>query len=158
MFLTPDKLVNQSMAEAIFKRFSEPFAHALAVFVRESCQAGLFAEAEGRDKNAGNQQSTDPLQKHLDQLLARSIKENDRLAKSGKLASVEVTADSASKVVATRLRWIIKERGLSQTELAKKVGVAPPVISRLLRNPDRSRVATLRKIAEALDVDLHNIL
>ena len=74
------------------------------------------------------------------------------------LNTVDVNSESASKAVATRLRLIIKDRGFTQKKLAEKVGVTPARISHVLNNPDRSKVGTLRKIAEALDIDIHKVL
>jgi len=89
--------------------------------------------------------------------LARAIDENEALEKAGKLEVLEINEDTASKMVAARLRWIIRDRGLTQKQLAEKIGVTPARISHVLRNPDRSKVDTLRKIARALDIDLRRI-
>lgn len=47
-----------------------------------------------------------------------------------------------------------KAAGLTQTQLAKKLGVPQSQISRIERNPDRTTVRTLKKIAKALGVDV----
>ena len=46
------------------------------------------------------------------------------------------------------------EHGLSQAELARRCGVSQPAIARLERGEHEPRLATLRRIAHALDADL----
>ncbi len=56
------------------------------------------------------------------------------------------------------VRAIIKHRlrrGLTQTELAKKIGTRQPVISRLERGEGNPSLDTLQRIAQALDVSLN---
>ena len=52
----------------------------------------------------------------------------------------------------------MRERGVTQAELARRLDKSPTSISRILRNPERSRVDTIRQIAKALKVDLSGIL
>ena len=44
--------------------------------------------------------------------------------------------------------------GLSQAELARRCGVSQPAIARLERGEHEPRLATLRRVAHALDADL----
>lgn len=56
------------------------------------------------------------------------------------------------------IRSIIHERqkrGLSQTELAKRVGTKQPVISRLESGAGNPTLDLLRRVAKALDTELH---
>lgn len=46
------------------------------------------------------------------------------------------------------------EHGLSQAELARRCGVSQPAIARLERGEHEPRLATLRRVAHALDADL----
>ena len=46
------------------------------------------------------------------------------------------------------------EMGLSQAELARRCGVSQPAIARLERGEHEPRLATLRRVAHALDADL----
>lgn len=152
----------ESRAFEIIDRYGEAFARALAVFVRELGGSDALSEGHlgGRSTRLSNDwhNSDEEDDEALARELARTIKENDALAKAGKLEMFEVTEESASKEIAARLRWIIRDRGLTQKELAKRVGVTPGRISHVLRNPDGSKVGTLRKIAQALDIDLRQIL
>lgn len=47
-----------------------------------------------------------------------------------------------------------KAAGLTQAQLANKLGMPQSQISRIERNPDRTTVRTLKKIAKALRVDV----
>lgn len=62
------------------------------------------------------------------------------------------------RVARNKLVVAMRQRGMTQAELARRLGKSPTSVSRILRNPDRSRVETIRAIAEALDVDLTEIL
>lgn len=59
---------------------------------------------------------------------------------------------------AARLKWLAFQLDLTQKEIAKRVGVSPVVINRIFKNPDRSTVATLRKIAKAMNVTLFELI
>ncbi|MEK6674318.1 MAG: helix-turn-helix transcriptional regulator [Planctomycetota bacterium] len=56
---------------------------------------------------------------------------------------------AAEEVVKAR-----KAAGLTQKQLGKKVGMPQSQISRIERNPDRTTVRTIRKLAKALRVDV----
>lgn len=57
--------------------------------------------------------------------------------------------DIARQLIAFRI-----EHGLSQAELARRCGVSQPAIARLERGEHEPRLATLRRVAHALDADL----
>jgi len=137
----------------IVNRYAEPFARALAVFVRELRESEAVSDAQ-----PGHPRS-EPIQ---DDLLAaelmQAVEKNDAQEKAGNLVTYEVTEETASKAIAARLRYIIRERGYTQKKLAEKIGVTPARISHFLKNPNRSKVDTLRKIADALDIDLRDII
>lgn len=66
-----------------------------------------------------------------------------------------VNADDFAIELATES--VVKARkaaGLTQAQLAKKLGMPQSQISRIERNPDRTTVRTLKKIAKALRVDV----
>lgn len=56
---------------------------------------------------------------------------------------------AGDRVAATR-----KEAGLTQAQLGKKLGLPQSQISRIERNPDRTTVKTLKRIAKALGVSV----
>jgi len=66
--------------------------------------------------------------------------------------------DAAAEIAAS---WIVQARrraGLTQQELADRVGMPQSQISRIERNADRTTVRTLRKIANALNVNAAELL
>lgn len=81
-----------------------------------------------------------------------------KLQAAGKLKTVAMDEDFAAEYNARRIRWRAEELGLTQREIARRVGVSPVVINRIFKNPDRSTVATLRKIAKAMGVKLVELL
>ena len=56
--------------------------------------------------------------------------------------------------IARRLVAFRIEHGLSQAELGRRCGVSQPAIARLERGEHEPRLATLRRVAHALDADL----
>lgn len=52
---------------------------------------------------------------------------------------------------------LLKEKGMTKAELAKKVGMAQPNVSRLLNGKSQIRQSTLEKITIALDVDIEEL-
>jgi lambda repressor-like predicted transcriptional regulator len=66
--------------------------------------------------------------------------------------------EARTKVARNQIMVAMRKKGLTQAALAKKMGKSPTVISRILKNPERSRVTTLQSIATQLDVDLSEIL
>jgi DNA-binding XRE family transcriptional regulator len=88
-------------------------------------------------------------ERDVDRLLARVEDPNVKWVDADDLA-IELAAES---VVKAR-----KAAGLTQTQLAKKLGVPQSQISRIERNPDRTTVRTLKRIAKALRVDVSALI
>jgi ribosome-binding protein aMBF1 (putative translation factor) len=132
-----------------------PFARAFAVFVRT-----IHENERGKPfSKALDTLSRDPaVRKALERRLANAVAENDAAERAGRLREFEFKAGSPSEAVADRIKAIAKERGVSQNALASRLGVSPAVISRILRNPDRSKLDTLRRIADALDVSVRELV
>jgi DNA-binding phage protein len=129
----------------------EPFAKALAVFIREVLRAEQRAEA-------GPAPSWQELPAVLRRELSAEMEKNDELLAARKLQAIEFTEDSPAALVASRLGRVARAKGVSQKELAERLGVSPSFISKVFKQPDRSKVATLRKIAEALSVEVREIV
>jgi len=85
----------------------------------------------------------------VDRVLAKLEDPNTEWVDADDLA-IELAAES---VVKAR-----KAAGLTQTQLAKKLGVPQSQISRIERNPDRTTVRTLKRIAKALRVDVSALI
>lgn len=60
---------------------------------------------------------------------------------------------AAESIVAAR-----KAKGLTQKQLGAKLGLPQSQISRIERNPDRTTVRTLKRIARALGVDVSALI
>lgn len=67
----------------------------------------------------------------------------------GALAELAPYEAIARQLVSFRI-----ENGLSQAELARRCGVSQPAIARLERGEHEPKLATLRRVAHALDADL----
>ncbi len=133
------------------ERYGRAFAKALAVFVKElSCgdpQAGQFSQVSGNG-----------LPESVLEVARAEIARNEKLWEAGKLEPVEFTSRSPAVGLVNRLKTVIHERRISQKELARRMGVSPSFISRVLRDPERSRLATLKRIARALDIPLSSVV
>jgi transcriptional regulator with XRE-family HTH domain len=65
---------------------------------------------------------------------------------------------SFMEVGGARLRWIRQRRGLSMRELGKKAGVNPLTIGRLEKGRRPAQFETVRKLTEALEVEVDELL
>jgi transcriptional regulator with XRE-family HTH domain len=60
--------------------------------------------------------------------------------------------------LAQRVRAFRKLKGLTQDELAQRVGMSIAVLGSIERGTRKADEKTLRKISEALDISLHDLL
>ncbi|MCE5175502.1 MAG: helix-turn-helix transcriptional regulator [Bacteroidales bacterium] len=56
-----------------------------------------------------------------------------------------------------RVKQICKERGLTLKQLAEKMGVAPETLTRAISDNANPTLATLKSIANALEIDISEI-
>ncbi|MCK4658593.1 MAG: helix-turn-helix transcriptional regulator [Phycisphaerae bacterium] len=136
----------------------EPFARALAVFVRECSNGGGAREPDSARLLLGDLQPFEDLDPALRRRLDECVDKDEAAAKAGTLEMIEFTADSPAQAAAKRLRKVLTQKGVSQKQLAEMLDVTPAVVSRVLKNPDRSKVATLRRIAATLGVELREFV
>jgi ribosome-binding protein aMBF1 (putative translation factor) len=61
--------------------------------------------------------------------------------------------EAESILIRDRILVTLRRQGLSQVDLARRLGKAPSAISRVLKSPARSRIKTLHEIAAALGID-----
>lgn len=66
--------------------------------------------------------------------------------------------DFFSQVAVRRIVAARKAKGITQQELANRLGLAQTQISRIESNPDRTSLKTLKRIAKALRVDVKNLI
>jgi ribosome-binding protein aMBF1 (putative translation factor) len=70
-----------------------------------------------------------------------------------------IDLDSAAlKLAASRVAQVRQQKGLTQMALSKKLGIPQSQLSRIEKNPERSTVRTLKRIARALGVDVTDLL
>lgn len=87
--------------------------------------------------------------------MTTSLKQFKKEALKNKITKAEYDALAPGYNI---IRSIIHERqkmGLSQTELAKRVGTKQPVISRLESGTGNPTLDLLRRVAKALKTELH---
>jgi DNA-binding Xre family transcriptional regulator len=133
------------------ERYGPAFAKALAIFVKE-----LSNRSEIRSRASAVE--APELPEKLQREAEAEIERNGRLRAAGELEAIEFTDDSPAIGLANRLRTVIRERRMSQKELAARLGVSPSFVSKVLRDPERSKIATLQRIAEALGTTLRQVV
>ena len=61
--------------------------------------------------------------------------------------------DHLSRVLAANVRYLRKHHGLSQSELASRLGVAPSRVSQIERYEAAPTLAIVERLAEAFEID-----
>ena len=90
----------------------------------------------------------------LDQLEARELE----CALDDRSTRWIPASDAALRLAGDSLADARKRAGLTQAQLAKRLGMPQSQISRIERNPDRTTVRTLRRVAAALGADIGSML
>ena len=67
-------------------------------------------------------------------------------------------AAAAALIMRNRLQRALREKDITQAELARRIGSSPAVISRVFKSPQRCRLSTLTRIARELGVEVADIL
>jgi predicted XRE-type DNA-binding protein len=78
--------------------------------------------------------------------------EAESVRKSPELAGIVERMDREEEAFARTLQTIMEQRGLSQSELAEKMGISQPAISNMLNRNCRPQRRTIQRLAQALDV------
>lgn len=139
---------------SLTQRYAEPFAKALAVFVREM-ERERPTMAQSPDLSSENPEVVVSLDKRP--RAARAVADARRQLKEGRLETWPLAA-TIERQAGNRLQHLLKQKGMTQAALARKLGVSPAVVNRVLKRPDRSMVATLRRIAAAIHAELWEII
>jgi len=66
--------------------------------------------------------------------------------------STVITPAEATKYVGKNVERIIREKNISQKELARRAGIPEMTISRIIRFKNEPGIGVVARIAEALDV------
>jgi len=61
------------------------------------------------------------------------------------------------KIVGAKIRLELLYRGMTQAELAKRTGITPPVMCRIVRGTKPIDLYTARRLASVLDVSLDEL-
>ena len=138
-------------AEEIMSEFARPFARALAVFVDELTRRQDGPITSSREVYPADVEELDQ------QELEAEFAQVDKMASEGTLETLELTERTLPELITFRIRAALEAKGWSQARLAEEIGVSATVISRVLKQPDRSRVATLHRIASVLGIDLSRL-
>lgn len=94
-----------------------------------------------------------PIEEYRELLAARDAIEHERILNDSKTKWIDAD-DAAKRFAVDRIAEARKKAGLTQAQLAAKLKMPQSQVSRIERNPDRSTVRTLKKIAAALGVDI----
>jgi len=91
--------------------------------------------------------------------LGISVDEADQIAVEDRPDGAAALArlQNQRKVFSERLAALIERKNVSQTELAKAIGVSQPAISLLLARKCRPQRRTVEKVAEALNVEIREL-
>jgi len=81
----------------------------------------------------------------------------DRLEHTPESAWIDAD-DLRARLAADRIVEARKKAGLTQQQLARKLGIPQSQVSRIERHPDHTTVRTLKKLARALNVDVARLL
>ena len=93
---------------------------------------------------------------------ANKLKELSRPLSMDEKEEIEFRKDNKgwlaiSERLALKIRRILRERKLSQYELAEKMGVSPAQITKILSGKENLGIKTISKIEQALEVNLIEI-
>ncbi|MEX2213867.1 MAG: helix-turn-helix transcriptional regulator [Phycisphaeraceae bacterium] len=98
-----------------------------------------------------------PIDEYERLLMAEMATEAERVLDDPNTEWVDVD-DLFAEFAAERVTAARKAQGVTQQELANRLGMAQTQISRIERNPDRTTVRTLKRIAKALGVDVRKLI
>jgi predicted RNase H-like HicB family nuclease/DNA-binding XRE family transcriptional regulator len=114
------------------------------------CQT--FARSEKELRKAAQEALEGWLEAHLvDGQVPPQPRPRRRAPKDVRLWSVAVDPALA---VSLQIRWFRQDAGLSQADLAARAGVSQQQIAKLERPGENPTIATLKRVAKALDVKL----
>jgi lambda repressor-like predicted transcriptional regulator len=118
--------------------------------VREMIEIINSDDSEAEDLNA----AINTLCEALWPSRAADIRASDEcLRQSDEMAAVAEELDHEQEEFSERVRLLMKEKGVSQEELARSVGITQPAVSNILNRNCRPQRRTVARFASALGVD-----
>lgn len=97
------------------------------------------------------QEALFPSRSPNDGYLGADLEDEERNA-VGEMAETLNRMDEEEASFASRVDSLLRERGMTQAELAAAIGVGQPAVSMMLARKARPQRRTIEKIAQALDV------
>ena len=98
-----------------------------------------------------------PIEDYEQMLLAEAVPQAIRTAADPDTQWVDAD-DWALRLAGRRIAECRKAKGVTQNDLAQRLKIDQSQISRIERNPDRSTLKTLKRIAKALGVDVRHLI
>ena len=145
-----------AQAEAVTEALGEVFARSLAAYTVEVLRLMQDRGLTAVDRERRAQPGVDE-QEALERapIWVRQAYERSRRPSRSRLTS---EPQIRGRVIRNRLGVALKQQGMSQKDLAKRLGKSESHISRVFRDPQRCRIKTVQAIADALGVDLSDLL
>jgi DNA-binding Xre family transcriptional regulator len=140
---------------------AEIFARSLAIYTAEVLS--LFELREHRKRESGaavdreESGSASKVLRSAPPWVREAYRRTNEHLKAGTLPASNESAIRAN-IIRNMLALALKKQNMTQAELARRMKKSQSVISRIFRDPTRSRLTTLQQIANALDVDISDIL
>lgn len=148
-----------SRTKAITAALGGAFAKALAVYTVE-----VLELLEDRGLRLSDFESNSPAPTDAESQLRSApkwVRAAYERAKKVTQRSDAVESEERSvqaRIIRNRLMLALHRANITQADLANRLGKSASGVSRIFRNPERSRLRTLQAIAKALRVDLSDIL
>lgn len=119
--------------------YSSAFSLELEELVSQYVQAKL-AEAKER-------------QSQCNEIDLSQFEDVDIAVDDGEAIALELDGDTPIRIE-TEIRRVMREKQITQSALAKKIGVQPPAISKFLKSITSAKLSTITRVAQALEIDL----
>lgn len=148
--------------DALIDMWSLRFARAYAEFVRTLSEGTSAGSAAADAQWKGGRFAVEDVSSEEDAESFRRMADGHKAflasVKSGSAEMVDFDPAVPARKALGRLKQICKQRSIKQSDIARKLGVAPSVISRVFKHPERSRLQTLRKIADAAGIPMGELI
>ena len=147
-----ERILSESFAQ-VFRAYLEASDQVQAV-IRDMCELINCAETDPDDREAAVETLTEALfSTSYDGELGIDIGDLRKVLDGSNAFRDDIEAlDSQDRIFAERLKAAMDEKGMTQAQLASLIGVTQPAISMLLNRKCHPQRATVKKLAEALDV------
>jgi len=139
----------RSQLKALTDDSADPYTKVLTASVRVAAETANSAE-----ELIEKLRSSETLKKASRRHIAQLQKEYRQAEKGGKAEWVDFSDIPKPKPT---LQSLVRQKGITQKELAKKTGMAAAMVSQVLKDPDQSKLVTVKRICHALGVELGDL-